>query len=268
MSIHLLAEGATITFDGKNVVTPADFTDIKPGTYNVEGTAIGYLPGKMTVVVKQGENHMFSMVFKKEVEQPVSFNTSVPSDGIRFRAVKEPTKYEFTPYDPITGQVGKNIIVDGPTEPLFDLKLLRSASKMDNANMLVKATVDGFTCWADCQPGSDAVCPMIEDQKSGKPAWNYLPYVPTPVTKIEPKIDGNKQQMNIFATQAETFESEFSFNAVKSGDKTVWSYIDNQGRQRLLFNDGKTSSVFWKGDFGIGTLACFQGEGDACNHLR
>lgn len=251
-------EGATISFDGKKVVTPADFTDVKPGSYDVEGTATGYLPGKMTVVVEKGQNHQFSMVFKKEVEQPVSFNTSVPSDGIRFRAVKEPTRYEFTPYDPTTGQVGKNIIVGGPTEPLFDLKLLRSSSKMDHANMLVKASVDGLACWSDCQPGADAVCPMLEEQKSGKPAWNYLPFVPTTVTKIEPKIDNNKQTMDMFSSQAESFESEFVFNAVKNVEKTVWSFIDRQGRQRLLLNDGKTSSVVWQGDYGIGTMAYFQ----------
>lgn len=250
-------EGATITFDGKKVVTPVDFSDVKPGTYTVEGTATGYLPNKMTVVVEEGRRHQFSLVFKKEIEQPVSFNTSVPGDGIRFRAVKELEKYEFTPYDPITGQVGKVIVVDGPTEPLFDLKLLRNASKMDNANMLIKASAGGFTCWADCQPGADAVCPMTENPKSGKPAWNYLPYVPTPVQKIAPEFDGNKQLMKTFADKTEPFESEFTFNAIKNADKTVWSYVDSQGRQRLLFNDGKTSSMLWSGDFGIGTLNYF-----------
>lgn len=250
-------EGATITFDGKKVVTPVDFSDVKPGTYTVEGTATGYLPDEMTVVVEEGKHHRFSLVFKKEIKQPVSFNTSVPADGIRFRAVKELEKYEFTPYDPATGQIGKVIVVDGPTEPLFDLKLLRNASGMDNANMLVKASAGGFTCWADCQPGADAVCPMIENPQSGKPTWNYLPYVPAPVQKIAPEFNGDKQLMRMFTGKSEPFESEFIFNAVKSADKTVWSYVDNQGRQRLLFNNGKTSSMLWSGDFGIGTLDYF-----------
>jgi hypothetical protein len=244
--------GATIVFDGKKAETPAEFTDIKPGTYNVEGKAIGYLPGKMTVVVDKSSQNQFSMVFKKEVDQSVSFNTSIPMDGIRFRAVKEPKRYEFTPYDPATGQVAKTIIINGPTEPLFDIKLVRDAAKMPNANVFVKATTDGYACWSDCQAGSDAVCPMDLEPKQSKPNWDYLPLVKTQVEEIKPEIADGKQIIPMFKGNVDPFETDYKFNAVQVGPNTVWSYVDKMGRQKLLFNNEKNSTVLWQGEYGIG----------------
>lgn len=246
--------GATISFDGKKAETPAEFAGVKPGTYNVEGKAIGYLPGKMTVEVKDTDHHQFSMVFAKEIEQSVSFNTSIPMDGIRFRAVKEPTKYEFIPYDPTTGQVGKTIHVKGPTEPLFDIKLIRQSSNIPNANVLIKATAEGQACWSDCQPGSDAVCPMSPEPKQPRPNWDYLQLSKVSANIIAPVITNGMQSMDIFRAKVESFESDFEFFASQVGKNTVWSFLDKRGRQKLLFNDGTSTSLLWEGEYGIGGL--------------
>lgn len=246
--------GATISFDGKNAQTPAEFSDVKPGTYAVEGKAIGFLPGKMTVDVKDSGQYHFSMVFSKEVEQSVSFNTSIPLDGIRFRAVKEPTKYEFIPYDPLTGQVGSKINVNGPTEPLFDIKLIRQSSKMPNANVLIKATAEGQACWSDCQPGADAVCPMSTEPRLPRPNWDYLTHAKSTIRSITPVISEGKQSMTIFGTKVEPFDSDYEYLAVSDGKTTVWSYLDRMGRQKLLVNNGTSSSLLWEGEYGIGGL--------------
>lgn len=245
--------GAKVTFEGQTDVTPFTRQGIKEGTYELTGTKTGYLPQKMTINVGSGEN-IFSMVFAKEAERPVEFASNVPDDGARIRTSPDALKYEFLPYDPVTGKIGKLINVDGPSEPLFDLKLLRKAGGLENANFLVKIINGKQACWVDSQPGSDSVSAMSEVGSTFRPNWNYPARLAENIERTDPEIKDGIGTLSISGTKVGQYKSERVYQAQTNGNLTVWSAIDDEGVQDLCMVENGNLKKLWHGEFGIGAL--------------
>jgi hypothetical protein len=248
-------EGAQITFDGQNAATPATFSGVKPGIYEISGTRTGYLPNKQKVVVEENKTHQFSLVFEKEVPRTVISHISVPYDGIMVRATDEVKNFTVIPYDPFSDKVGTTFPVDGPGPEVFDLKLMRTAGKLPDANMFVQMTsASGGICWADCQPGANAVTNMGTTKMQSRPNWNYLPLEKGQVVRTPSKSTEGMQKMVLGSLELGSCKSELTFEAQTRNGKTVWSYVDEEGRQDLILSDGKTAKSIWKGEFGLGAL--------------
>ncbi len=249
--------GANITFEGQTDVTPFTRQDIKVGTYEISGTKTGYLPQKMSINVGAGEN-IFSMVFAKEAERPVEFASNVPDDGVRIRTNPDALKYEFLPYNPVTGKIGKLINVDGPSDPLFDLKLLRKAGGIENASFVVKVINAKQACWVDAQPGGDTVSAMAEAGAASRPNWSYPARIVEDIKRTNPEIKDGVGTLAISGIKVGQYKSERVYQAQTNGNLTVWSSIDDEGVQDLYMMENGSVKQLWHGEYGIGALDYFK----------
>lgn len=248
-------DGANIEFMNQKAKTPATFTGVKAGDYDLSGTRTGYLPQKMKVHVDENGDNQFSLIFEKEIVRPVVNFIDVPMDGMMVRSTIEPKKYIFTAYDPMTGVVGKQVPVDGPSSTIFDAKLLRAAGKVPNGSMLVQMFADGNTCWADVQPGTEVTSAMQPYKMlTTRPAWDYPKSQEIKIDKLAPEKIGDKQVIKVGGTEIGSCQAANIFEGRMSGGRAVWSFIDDQGRQSVIYFDGKQAKTVWYGEYGIGAL--------------
>lgn len=245
--------GAKVTFENQTEVTPFTRYGVKQGTYDITGIKTGYLPQKMTIDVGEGEN-IFSMVFAREAERPVEFASNVPDDGVRIRTNPDALKYEFLPYDPVTGKTGKIISIDGPSEPLFDLKLLRKTGGIENSNFLVKIINGKKACWVDAQPGGDSVSGMAEVGSASRPNWSFPAKMIEDIKRTDPEIKDGVATMTISGVKVGQCKSGRVYQAQTNGNLSVWSAISDEGVQDLYMVEDGGVKQLWHGEYGIGAL--------------
>ncbi|GEM_PF-823996 len=274
VTIETNPKGGTIIFEGKEYTSPAQL-ELEEGVHKIEAKVTGYLPAQEEILYKKGQGDRFVISLSKEPVESDSIKPVLVDKAVRIRTSPKSTNSFLYVYDPLTGKIGKEL--DLETTPIQGdwEKMCRISGVPGDYNHLSGLVVlkNGEAYGAvylrlNADPAISLS--LIED---GWKKPSVKPQQLTGETKQEtvtPKNDGSKFTLFSGTKEIASYTGKARFLGKSMGVNIVYTYVDDQGRQKLLLDDGTKTKILWEGEYGLGVFnhikkqaspVCFLGNG-------
>jgi len=274
VTIETNPKGGTIIFEGKEYTSPAQL-ELEEGVHKIEAKVTGYLPAQEEILYKKGQGDRFVISLSKEPVESDSIKPVLVDKAVRIRTSPKSTNSILYVYDPLTGKIGKEL--DLETTPIQGdwEKMCRISGVPGDYNHLSGLVVlkNGEAYGAvylrlNADPAISLS--LIED---GWKKPSVKPQQLTGETKQEtvtPKNDGSKFTLFSGTKEIASYTGKARFLGKSMGVNIVYTYVDDQGRQKLLLDDGTKTKILWEGEYGLGVFnhikkqaspVCFLGNG-------
>lgn len=274
VTIETNPKGGTIIFEGKEYTSPAQL-ELEEGVHKIEAKVTGYLPAQEEILYKKGQGDRFVISLSKEPVESDSIKPVLVDKAVRIRTSPKSTNSFLYVYDPLTGKIGKEL--DLETTPIQGdwEKMCRISGVPGDYNHLSGLVVlkNGEAYGAvylrlNADPAISLS--LIED---GWKKPSVKPQQLTGETKQEtvtPKNDGSKFTLFSGTKEIASYTGKARFLGKSMGVNIVYTYVDDQGRQKLLLDDGTKTKILWEGEYGLGIFnhikkqaspVCFLGNG-------
>ena len=274
VTIETNPKGGTIIFEGKEYTSPAQL-ELEEGVHKIEVKVTGYLPAQEEILYKKGQGDRFVISLSKEPVESDSIKPVLVDKAVRIRTSPKSTNSILYVYDPLTGKIGKEL--DLETTPIQGdwEKMCRISGVPGDYTQLsgLVALKNGEAYGAvylrlNADPAISLS--LIED---GWKKPSVKPQQLTGETKQEtvtPKNDGSKFTLFSGTKEIASYTGKARFLGKSMGVNIVYTYVDDQGRQKLLLDDGVKTKILWEGEYGLGVFnyikkqaspVCFLGNG-------
>ncbi|NLI40394.1 MAG: PEGA domain-containing protein [Caldisericales bacterium] len=274
VTVETNPKGGTIIFEGKEYTSPAQL-ELEEGVHKIEAKVTGYLPAKEEILYKKGQGDRFVISLSKEPVESDSIKPVLVDKAVRIRTSPKSTNSILYVYDPLTDKTGKEL--DLETTPIQGdwEKMCRISGVPGDYNHLSGLVVlkNGEAYGAvylrlNADPAISLS--LIED------GWKKPSVKPQQLTgkikqeTVTPKNDGSKFTLFSGTKEIASYTGKARFLGKSMGVNIVYTYVDDQGRQKLLLDDGTKTKTLWKGEYGLGVFnhvknqaspVCFLGNG-------
>jgi hypothetical protein len=274
VTVETNPKGGTIIFEGKEYASPAQLA-LEEGIHKIEAKVTGYLPAKEEILYKKGQGDRFVINLSKEPVESDSIKPVLVDKAVRIRTSPKSTNSILYVYDPLTGKIGKEL--DLETTPIQGdwEKMCRISGVPGDYNHLSGLVVlkNGEAYGAvylrlNADPAISLS--LIED------SWKKPSLKPQQLVSevrqetVTPKDEGGKFTLFSGTKEIVSYTGKIKFLGKSMGGNTIYTYVDEQGRQKLLLDDGAKTKTLWEGEYGLGVFnyiknqaspVCFIGDG-------
>ena len=274
VTVETNPKGGTIIFEGKEYTSPAQL-ELEEGVHKIEAKVTGYLPAKEEILYKKGQGDRFVISLSKEPVESDSIKPVLVDKAVRIRTSPKSTSSTLYVYDPATGKTGKELDLEAtPIQGDWE-KMCRISGVPGDYNHLSGLVIlkNGEAYGAvylrlNADPAISLS--LIEDgwkKPSVKP--QQLAGEIKQETAI-PKDEGGKFVLSSGTREIANYTGKVRFLGKSMGGNTIYTYVDEQGRQKLLLDDGAKTKTLWEGEYGLGVFnriknqaspVCFLGNG-------